>query len=167
MPVPLDLAKLAAVLELLGSGHMGERDNAACMANRMIHAAGMMWIDFVEAARRCEAAEERAGKIYDAAMQLQRERDQAHTELQRLREANGHDGSTLATALWQDTAVPRTPENRHAEWLLSLTIYLSPRERGFVEKCARWRGPLTPNQRPWLADLIQRAVARTGQAPPR
>jgi hypothetical protein len=95
----LDLAKLAAVLGLLGSDHPGERDTAARTANRMIRAAGMAWVDFIEAARRCEEAEERAGKIYDAAQRLVVERDQARAELQRVWEANGHGGGTLAAAL--------------------------------------------------------------------
>jgi hypothetical protein len=167
MPAPLDLAKLAAVGERMASPFDGEALTAARLFIGMIRAAGMMCADFIEAGRLCEEAEERAGKIYDAAVQLQRERDQARAELQRLREANGHGGGTLAQPLWQDTTMPRTIENRQAEWLLSLGIYLSPRERSFVESCARWRGLLTPNQRPWLEDLIRRAVARTGQAPPR
>jgi hypothetical protein len=166
MPAPLVLAKLAKVLGRLGSDQAGERDNAARTANKMIRDAGMVWADFIEAAVRREEAEERASKIYDAAQRLVAERDQARAELERLRAANGRGGGTLAQALWQDTGVPRTPENRHAEWLLNLGVYLAPRERGFVERCARWRGPLTPAMRPWLEDLIRRAIARTGQAPP-
>jgi len=167
MPAPpLNLEKLAAMLGMMGSDGDGEVLNAARMANRMIRAAGMVWADFILAAEQRDQAEERAGKIYDAAVQLQHERDQARGELQRLREANGHGGGTLAAALWQDTTMPRTVENKHAEWVLSVGIYLSPKERRFVESCARWRGPLTPNQRPWLEDLIRRASARTGQTPP-
>jgi hypothetical protein len=166
MAALLDLQKLAAVLGMMGSDGDGEVLNAARMANRMIQVADMMWADFIEAAQRCEEAEERASKIYDAALQLQRERDRARTELQRVRETNGHGGGTLAAALWQDTTMPRTVENKHAEWALAVGIYLSPKERRFLESCARWRGPLTPNQRPWLEDLVRRAVARTGQTPP-
>jgi hypothetical protein len=165
MPAPLNLTKLAAVLGMMGSHGHGEILNAARLANRMIRDAGMVWADFIEAAQRCEEAEERAGKLFDAAQQLARERDQARAEAQRLREANGR-GGTLAAALWLDTAMPRTVENKHAEWVLGLGIYLTPKERDFLGNCARWRGSLTANQRPWLEDLIRRAVARTGQAPP-
>jgi hypothetical protein len=94
------------------------------------------------------------------------ERDQARAELQRVREANGHGGGTLAAALWQDTSVPRTVENKHAEWVQGLGIYLTAKECDFLATCSRWRGPLRPAQRDWLRDLVGRASARTGQAPP-
>ena len=166
MVAPLDLAKLAAVLGMTGSNGDGEVLNAAKMANRLIRAAGMEWADFIEAAKQRDQAEERAGKLHDAAVLLQRERDQARAELERLRKANGSGGGTLAQALWVDTGMPRSVESRHAQWVLSLGIYLAPKEIDFLGSCARWRGPLRPAQRDWLQDIIRRAVDRTGQPPP-
>jgi hypothetical protein len=62
--------------------------------------------------------------------------------------------------------MPRSVESRHAQWVLSLGIYLAPKEIDFLGSCARWRGPLRPAQRDWLQDIIRRAVDRTGQPPP-
>jgi hypothetical protein len=161
---------LAAALGMIGGDHKGVRRDdqilgAVRAADKLLKTHDLRWVDVGQALVQRDEAERRASDLYDAALQLQRERDQARAELQRLREANGH-GGTLAAALWQDTTLPRTIENKHAEWLLAVGIYLSPKERRFVESCARWRGPLTPNQRPWLGDLVRRAIARTRQTPP-
>jgi hypothetical protein len=110
-------------------------------------------------------------KLLEAAQELAQERDALRSEVERLRHnASAHGGGSLGQALWQDTSLPSSIENRHAQWLLDLAgqgcIHLTAKEAGFVQRCAGWRGRLTPNQRPWLEDLLRQTIARTGQAPP-
>jgi hypothetical protein len=160
MPGQLDLPKLIRLLGMTGSDHVGEAGVAAQKANQMLRAAGMTWDELFE----------RQTKLLDAAKQLVAERDAALAEAERLKRSGGAiNGNTnaLAQALWRDTGSPTTVSSKHARWVLDLDeIYLSPRESEFVEKCAHWRGPLTPPMAAWLQDIVRRAANTTGQTPP-
>jgi hypothetical protein len=159
-----DAERLVAMIGLLASDQEGERHSALRKIAPLLKKLKLTWIDIGLALMQRE-------RLLAAAQQLQAERDQALVEVERLRRnANANGGGSLAQALWQDTAMPRSIENKHAQWLLDLAgqgrLHLTSKEADFVQRCANWRGRLTPNQRPWLEDILRQAVARTGQAPP-
>jgi hypothetical protein len=156
-----DAERLAAVIAMIGSTHEGEAAAAMRTASVLLKKAGLTWTDVGQALVQ-------RGKLLDAAKGLAAERDAALAEverLQRLNRGNGADGA-LSAALWIDTRMPRTVENRHAAWVQGLGMHLTEKETGFLDSCANRRGRLSPAQRDWLQDLVRRAIARTGQAPP-
>jgi hypothetical protein len=159
---------LAAAIAMIGGDHNAIRPdglilNAVRAADKLLKDHDLRWVDVGQALVH-------RFKLLEATQALAQERDALRTEVERLRRNANVNGGTLAAALWQDTTMPRSIENRHATWVLDLAgqgrIRLEPKERGLVENCARWRGPLSVAQRDWLQDILQRTIARTGQAPP-
>jgi hypothetical protein len=158
------LDALASAIAMLGPDHNGlpndgHRLNTLRAADILLKKFALDWVDVGQALVQRE-------KLLAAAEALLAERDAANAEVQRLRSANGPAGGTLTQALWEDASLPRSAASRHAAWALNVGIHLTPKESDFLHSCARWRGPLRPAQRDWLTDILRRAIARTGQAPP-
>jgi hypothetical protein len=160
--VARDLATLLAMM--LTSAMDGEVLAARRQLQKVLKAAGLSGNDIAQAV-------EQRGKLLAAAKELKAERDQALGEverLKRLQQANGAD-SSFAQQLWQPAGMPATVDNRHAQWLLDLDaqgrIYLSQKENDFVTSCVT-RRRLTEPMRESLQDLVRKAIARTGEAPP-
>jgi|SRR6516165_4397887 hypothetical protein len=157
--------RFIAMFGRLGSGYEGERVNALQKVTREeLEPFGLAsWTDIgVALVQRF--------RLLEAAQELARERDALRAEVERLRRNANTNGGSLGQALWQDTTMPRSIENKHALWLLDLAgqgrIHLTSKETDFVQRCAHWRGRLTPNQRPWLEGILRHAVSRTGAVPP-
>jgi hypothetical protein len=158
-----DLKQLAVMLDIVATtDHPGEAEVALRKAVRLIRKAGLRGSDFI-------AAMTERDRALDLVRQYAARLDQLEAANQRLREANGHSGGTLAQALWQDAGMPRTVESRHAQWALALEaqggIHLTSKEINFLGSCSR-RSRLSQAQQNWLQDIIRNAIARTGQAPP-
>jgi hypothetical protein len=158
-----DAERLVVMIGMLSSDQEGERHSALRKIAPLLKKLKLTWVDIGLALMQRE-------KLLAAAKALQAERDQALAEVERLRRNASTNGGSLAQTLWQDASLPRSIENRHAQWLLDLAgqgrIHLTSKEADFVQRCAGWRGRLTQNQRPWLEDLLRQTIARTGQAPP-
>ena len=45
--LPANINRLAKLLGMLGSDHLGERDNAGQLADKMVRAAGLTWRDII------------------------------------------------------------------------------------------------------------------------
>jgi hypothetical protein len=160
---------LAAAIAMIGTDHKGiRRDdqvlNAVRAADKLLKDHDLRWVDVGQAlVQRFD--------LLDAAQKLAQECDALRSEVERLRrDANANGGGSLGQALWQDTTMPRSVENKHAQWLLDLAgrgrIHLTSREAGFVQRCAGWRGRLTLPMQDWLKDILRHTIARTGEAPP-
>jgi hypothetical protein len=156
-----DADRLAGVIAMIGSSHEGEAVAAMRAAGVLLKKARLSWVDVGQALVQRD-------KLLTAAKQLQSERDAALGEVERLKriDRDNDAAGALSAALWIDTRMPRTVENRHAAWVRGLGMHLTEKESGFLDSCASRRGRLSPAQRDWLADLVRRAIARTGQAPP-
>src|SRR5690349_1365883 len=113
----INLAKLARVLGMLGSASPGERNNAAMMADRLVRAAGMQWIDFLTAAAQLAVATA-------AAESLLAENTALHAEVERLRLNGG------MVAPWQEVGAAISNVPTAAQWALGLyaqgRVWLSP-----------------------------------------
>ena len=59
----LDIDKFSHRAALLGSNHAGERANAVDACNSMLQTAGAHWLDFVDAWRRADIADEAAAAL--------------------------------------------------------------------------------------------------------
>jgi hypothetical protein len=151
----LDLGKLARILGMLGSDHGGERANAAELADRMIHDAGMTWSDFIGAARRADEATE-------AARQLLLENDALR--------AAAAEAAANGGAPWLDIGAAIGNHRRAAAWMLDLgnhgTIWLSQFATSFLGRCTTWSGNLTARMQPVFDSILTRVIDRTALRPP-
>lgn len=157
----LDVGKFRRVAALLGSDQAGERANALDACNRMLRAVGVHWLDFVDAWRRAEIADEAAAALLAENAALRDEIDQLRAENSR----------GTAVALWSDVGAKPSDTRRVAEWALDLhrrrVIWLSPGfEVPFLTRCSTWVGRLTPKMQPIFRRIIDQVVADSGQAPP-
>jgi hypothetical protein len=164
--VPDASSRLTTLLAIvLTSDAAGEITNAAHAAQKLLKAEGLSWHDVAQAL-------EQRGKLLEAAKTLKTERDHLLAEnerLKRLQQVNGNSGNAFAAQLWQPAGMPLSVDNRHAAWLLDLVaqgrFHLTPKESDFATSCAS-RRRLSDAMRDWLQDLVRKAIARTGEAPP-
>jgi hypothetical protein len=77
------------------------------------------------------------------------------------------DAHWLADRLAAPTTLPTVDDDREDRddrsdsWFVFHRRHqLSPKERAFIENIIQWSSPLSPKQRQWLSDIVERLVAR-------
>ena len=77
------------------------------------------------------------------------------------------DAHWLADRLAAPTTLPTVDDDREdrddrsdAWFVFHRRHQLSPKERAFIENIIQWSSPLSPKQRQWLSDIVERLVAR-------
>jgi hypothetical protein len=155
---PLNLQRFTRILGRLGSEHAGERQNALAAGTRMLEAAGLRWEDII-----ADAHHQRDIAV-QAAEALFAENTELRAELDQLRSAG------TAVAVWENVGAAVSDTRRAATWALDLhragRVWLSNYEIGFLTRCTRWTGRLTPKMQPVFQRTVDRIVERTGLTPP-
>ena len=151
----LDTGKLAMILGLLGSDQLGERAAAAAKAHAMIKAASLTWDEVLAGGPDLAATRDGLAVATQACEFLQARVSELEKQLPD----------------WQSvTAVPIGNHNCTGKWLIGLNdsqaIFLTRKERSFVEGCAKWFGPQSSGQRDWLQSIVNNVCKRTGLRPP-
>jgi hypothetical protein len=155
----IDLTKLARILGMSGSAHDGEALNAVRMADRLIRDNKMTWEDLLAPSHQLEVATE-------ACRQLIADLEELRAENARLR-ANGV--GAIAPE-WSNVGGGKTDHRVTAHWVIQLgdtgRVWLSDFERDFLDTALRWRGSLTPRQRPVFDRIVAKVAKQTGLQPP-
>jgi hypothetical protein len=165
MPAPFDYTRFAQIAGMLASRHVGERDNALSLANKMLADARLTWAEVVGGSSdMANGANDELALAREATQLLLSENQQLRAENQRLAEELALAGDRAA---WSGTG------GRHqtiAAWALDLSmnnqVHLTDREIDFLRNVERWTGSLTPGQQRWFDNLIPRIAQLTGQRPP-
>jgi hypothetical protein len=87
--------------------------------------------------------------------------------VKRILAASDLDAHWIADRLAAPTTLPTVDDNREdrddrsdAWFVFHRRHQLSPKERAFIENIIQWSSPLSPKQRQWLSDIVERLVAR-------
>ena len=87
--------------------------------------------------------------------------------VKRILAASDLDAHWLADRLAAPTTLPAVDDDRDdrddrsdAWFVFHRRHQLSPKERAFIENIIQWSSPLSPKQRQWLSDIVERLVAR-------
>jgi hypothetical protein len=158
--------RLAQLLAMGSSAHVGERANALGLADKLVRQHQLTWEEILHDgglhSDLVQQLEYRLDIATDACKQLQIENERLRHDLARAAKAAAN-GAGPGAVLLRDHA-------RQAQWIIELheagDIQLRRRDREFCATVSHWHGDLTDKQRPWFVSLLDRVCRTTGRMPP-